>query len=57
VKKADNCKNFATAGIINYRTHHNWLFRDKNKYLVTSNMTVYMTLLRVRELSAAPILQ
>jgi hypothetical protein len=23
VKKADNCKNFATAGIINYRTHHN----------------------------------
>jgi hypothetical protein len=31
VKKADDGVYFAAGGIINRRTHHNSLYRDKNK--------------------------
>jgi hypothetical protein len=32
MKKADNSMNFTAGGIINCRTHHNSLCRDKNKH-------------------------
>jgi hypothetical protein len=58
VKKADNNANFAAEGLINRRTHHNSLCRDKNKHNVTSYVMVYkamshVTLPRMRELSRA----
>jgi hypothetical protein len=61
VKKVDNSVNFAAGGIINRRTHHNSLCRDKNKHLMTSYVMVYKVMSRVmlsrmRELSPAPTL-
>jgi hypothetical protein len=41
VKKADQSMNFAVGGIINRRTHHNSLWRDKNKHEVTNYVMVY----------------
>jgi hypothetical protein len=61
VKKVVNSENFEAGGIINRRTHHNSLCRDKNKHQVTNYMMDYMvmshvTLPRMRELSSAPTL-
>jgi hypothetical protein len=58
VKKADNSENSTAGGIINLRTHHNSLSRDKNKHYVTSYVTDYkavshVMLSRMRELSPA----
>jgi hypothetical protein len=41
MKKADKSANFAAGGIINCRTQHNSIYRDKNKHYVTSNVMVY----------------
>jgi hypothetical protein len=41
MKKEDKSTNFAAGGIINCRTHHTSLCRDKNKHLVTSPVMVY----------------
>jgi hypothetical protein len=61
VKKADKNANFTADGIISSGTHHNSLFRDKNKHYMASYMVVYkamshVTLPRMRELSLAPTL-
>jgi hypothetical protein len=58
-KKEDICTKFAADGIVNNRTHHNSLCRDKNKHQVTSYVMVYkamshMTLSRMRELCPGP---
>jgi hypothetical protein len=60
-KKADNSANFTAGGIVNGRTRHDLLCRDKNKHYVTSYMMVYkamnlVTLPRMRELSLSPAL-
>jgi hypothetical protein len=54
--KSDNSSSFATGGIINRRTHHNSLCRNKNKHQMTSYVIVdktvsHVTLPRMRELS------
>jgi hypothetical protein len=59
VKKADINANFAANEIIDRRTQHNSLSRDKNKHWVTNYVMDYkamsaVTLLRMRELSPAP---
>jgi hypothetical protein len=61
VKKADNSTNFAAGGIMNRKTHHNLLCRDKNKYYVTSYVMVYKamnhaTLPRMHDLCPASTL-
>jgi hypothetical protein len=58
-KEDDNSPNFAAGGIINRRTHHNSLCRDKNKnrWPVMSWFTIsHVTLLGMCELSPAPTL-
>jgi hypothetical protein len=61
MKKGDNSMNFAAGGIINHRTHHNSLRRDKNKHWVTSYVMVYkamshVPLPRMLEISPSPTL-
>jgi hypothetical protein len=41
MKKVDNNANFAAGSIINHRTEHNLLSKDKNKHWVTSSMMIY----------------
>jgi hypothetical protein len=58
MKKAGNSVNFAAGVIINGKTYHNSLCRDKNKHKVTNYVTVYKETSRVmpshmRELSPA----
>jgi hypothetical protein len=48
LKKEYNSANFAAGYIINRRTHHNSLCRDKNKH--------WVTLLRMHHLSPDPSL-
>jgi hypothetical protein len=47
MKKADNSMNFAAGAIINHRTHHNSLRRDKNKHQVTRYVMVYKAMSHV----------
>jgi hypothetical protein len=59
VKIADNITNLASGRIINPRTHHNSLCRDKNKHWVTRMVYKEMShvvLYRMRELSPIPSL-
>jgi hypothetical protein len=56
--KTDYIPNFAIGGIINRRTQHNSLCKDKNKHWLTSYVIVYkalshVTLLGMRKLSLA----
>jgi hypothetical protein len=61
VKKVDNSENFAAGGIINRRTYHNSLCRDKNKHYMASSVMVYeamdhVMLPRMHEVSPTPTL-
>jgi hypothetical protein len=47
VRKGDNIANFAAGRIIDHRTHHNSLCRDKNKHYLASYVMVYESVCRV----------
>jgi hypothetical protein len=54
LKKVDNNANFAAGVIINRRTHHSSLYRDKNKHYVASYVMSHMMLPRMFELFPYP---
>jgi hypothetical protein len=61
MNKLDKSVNFTAEGIINHRTQHNSLCKEKAKHCVTSYVMVYkamgyMTLPRMWKLYRAPTL-